>query len=171
MINSDASGQRVTEGRLTFLDETSERVYRWAIYLGLSASDAEDAAQEIVEISVRRESQCPNAEAKVAWLFQIARRVVANRRRRNWFRWRVQTSVQRDAAFVHQSTDDLEREWVVRSCLRSVELKQREVLVLMDIEGHTREEVASMLQISPGTVASRLRLGREAFRKQWEGLR
>jgi RNA polymerase sigma-70 factor (ECF subfamily) len=46
--------------------------------------------------------------------------------------------------------------------------KQAEVLVLLDIEGHTREEAAEMLDVPPGTVASRLRLAREGFRKVWE---
>ena len=49
--------------------------------------------------------------------------------------------------------------------LDELPLAQREVLVLCDLEGRTREEVAELLGVSSGTIKGRLRLGREKFRR------
>jgi RNA polymerase sigma-70 factor (ECF subfamily) len=54
--------------------------------------------------------------------------------------------------------------------LESLDTPHREVFVLFEIEQMTREEVAEALRIPPGTVASRLRKAREAFRAAAERL-
>ena len=41
----------------------------------------------------------------------------------------------------------------------------REVLVLCDLEGRSAAEAAELLSVPVGTVKSRLRLGRQRFRK------
>ena len=41
------------------------------------------------------------------------------------------------------------------------------VCILLEIEGMTRDEVASALGLAPGTVASRARLAKKAFKKHW----
>ena len=53
----------------------------------------------------------------------------------------------------------------VQAALDHLPEKQREVLVLCDLEERTAFEVAELLAIPPGTVKSRLRLGRERFRR------
>ena len=65
---------------------------------------------------------------------------------------------------VHEVQEQAELEIDVRRCLSRLPRTQAEVLVLMDIEGFTRDEVADMLSLRPGTVASRLRLARTALR-------
>ncbi len=53
--------------------------------------------------------------------------------------------------------------------LKQVPEPYRTTVVLRDIEGLSYEEVAEVLQISLGTVKSRLIRGREALRKRLEG--
>jgi RNA polymerase sigma-70 factor (ECF subfamily) len=140
------------------------QVYRWAVLLGLGPAEAEDAAQEVFVIAARRIGRCRD-EALSSWLFQITRRVCANHRRRGWWRrWLGRVSLDDvTPAFEPPGADEL----AVRNCLARLSPRQAEVLVLMDIDGLTRDEAAATLGVPPGTVASRLRLARAAFERLW----
>jgi RNA polymerase sigma-70 factor (ECF subfamily) len=151
-----------------FFFENADRVYRWAVLLGLSGPDAADAAQEVLATAVRRIDQCPGSDAVGAWLYQITRRIVANARRKRWLHTLFGAGGEAAPAFEQEDAADAERSLAVRRCLERLPWAQREVLVLMDVEGHTRDEVAAMLRLPQGTVGSRLRLARAAFRKCWE---
>lgn len=149
--------------------ERSGQVYRWAVLLGLGPADAEDAAQEVLATAARRIGSCRADEALGSWLYQITRRVVSNARRNAWWK-RALLGLDRDIepAFPHETDEGAERETLVRACLQSLPRAQAEVLILMEVEGYTREEVAELLGIPPGTVASRVRLAKKAFLTQWE---
>lgn len=152
----------------TLFRERSAQVYRWAVLLGLRPPEAEDATQEVFTIASRRIDSC-HAEAAIgSWLYQITRRVVANVRRKGWWKRMLLSEEAPFGAFDEKETADTAQEIAIRGCLDRLPRPQAEVLVLMDIEGFTREEVADMLGVPPGTVASRLRLGRKAFRDHWE---
>jgi len=59
----------------------------------------------------------------------------------------------------------VQRRAQVQKALEQLKRNQREVLVLMDLEGRTAPEVGEMLDIPPGTVYSRLHYARKAFSK------
>jgi RNA polymerase sigma-70 factor, ECF subfamily len=162
------AGDRMALERL-FLS-LAPRVYRWAVLLGLSAEDAEDAAQESLAIAARQIEHCAAEAALSSWLFQITRRVAANSRRSAWIRrvFRSASGADDEPAFERASCQDAEHEVAVRRCFRLLSRPQAEVLLLADVEGYTRLEIAGMLGVPEGTVASRLRLAREAFKLHWE---
>jgi len=54
----------------------------------------------------------------------------------------------------------------IRSSLQKLPVKQRVALVMRDIEGLTYEEIAENLQVSLGTVKSRIARGREELKRQ-----
>jgi RNA polymerase sigma-70 factor (ECF subfamily) len=62
-------------------------------------------------------------------------------------------------------TLDRETEALVEAALRKVNPAFRAALVLREIEGLSYEEVAEILQITLGTVKSKILRGREALRK------
>ena len=150
------------------LEAHLDAVYRWAVLLGLDRRAAEDATQEVLATAARRVHRCASAAAAPAWLFGITRRVVANARRTAWIRRIVTVARPPEPAFLHRDEDAVERELAVRRTLAKLPSRQVELLVLADVEGHTREELAARLRIPAGTVASRLRLAREAFRRAWD---
>lgn len=154
----------------TLFRERSAQIYRWAILLGLRPPEAEDATQEVFAIASRRIDTCHAEEALGSWLYQITRRVVANVRRKGWWKRVLLSEEAPFGAFDEKETSDTAKEIAIRGCLERLPRAQAEVLVLMDVEGFTREEAADMLGVPPGTVASRLRLGRKAFRTHWESL-
>src|ERR1700730_14205449 len=68
-----------------------------------------------------------------------------------------------------QQTLARERERVLRSALKTLGSSYREAVILRDIEGFSYEEIATTLEISIGTVKSRLSRGREELRRKLEG--
>lgn len=50
--------------------------------------------------------------------------------------------------------------------LQSLPQKYRMILTLRDVQGHSYEEIAGILNLSPGTVDSRLHRGRNMLRKK-----
>jgi DNA-directed RNA polymerase specialized sigma24 family protein len=42
-----------------------------------------------------------------------------------------------------------------------------EVLIMHDMDGYTREEISRILELPPGTVASRIRSARALFVRAW----
>lgn len=148
--------------------ERVDQLYRWCVLLGLPRDQAADAAQEVLATAARRFHTCPAESALTSWLYQITRRVVANARRNRWWRRVLPGGDDLEPAFEGEGAQDAQRELEVRTILAELPAAQVEVLVLMEVEGYTREETAEMLGIPAGTVASRLRLARAAFRKAWE---
>lgn len=167
LLHACKAGDRLALEEL--FEHYAPKVFRWAVLLGLSATDAEDAAQEVLATAARRIASCQAEAALGSWLFQITRRVVANARRRVWVR-RIFRRDSDDAspAFVPTASVATETELAVRRCFARLSRLQAEVLLLCEVEGYTRPEVAQMLSVPEGTVASRLRLAREAFRREWE---
>jgi RNA polymerase sigma-70 factor (ECF subfamily) len=62
-----------------------------------------------------------------------------------------------------------EREEALRAALKGLRRVYREAVVLRDIEGMAYEEIATALDISIGTVKSRLARGRQELRRKLEG--
>lgn len=147
--------------------ERSAQIYRWSVLLGLQPAEAEDAAQEVLVIASRRIETCRAEEALTSWLFQITRRVVSNQRRNAWWKRAILGERPPEPAFEHEEGGDVARELAVRDCLARLPRAQAEALILMEVEGFTREEAAKALGVPPGTVASRVRLAKEAFRNSW----
>ncbi len=148
--------------------QNARAVYRWSVLLGLSSAEAEDAAQEVLCIAAKKIDQCRSDEGLRPWLFRITRHVAANARRKVWFRRGMLSDVPPEPAFESGDIQGREDELSVRRCLEALSVRHREVLILSDVEGYTRDEVAEVLGIPPGTVASRLRLARRAFRARWD---
>jgi RNA polymerase sigma-70 factor (ECF subfamily) len=62
-----------------------------------------------------------------------------------------------------------ERERALKKALSGLRRVYREAVVLRDIEGFAYEEIAVTLEISVGTVKSRLARGRQELRRKLEG--
>jgi len=143
-------------------------VYRWAHRLGGPGFDAEDAAHEVLVILCRRVRSIREPGALPSWLYGATRRVLANHRRRAWWkRWLPGAVVpeQVDDAYTPldhaQASQAHRRVW---HALSELSESHRDVLVLCDLEERSSSEAAELLSIPLGTVKSRLRAARIAFR-------
>ena len=147
----------------------AKMVLAWVIRLGGPRMEAEDVAQEVFVIALKRLHTFRGDSKVTTWLFAITRNVVNNRRRRLAIRRFV--GMERIETLPDTSTPSDERldrsqqRRLVQNALEKLPQSQREVIVLMDLEERSAPEAAEMLGIPPGTVYSRLHYARKAFAK------
>jgi RNA polymerase sigma-70 factor, ECF subfamily len=135
---------------------------------GVPERDAADATQEVFVIAHRRFAEFEGRSSLRTWLFGIAFRVAAGRRRRASDRREVLESAGVEADL--DPADDPEAQAMRRELrgllqlgLEALPLEQRAVFTLFELEGLSGEEIAQALGEPEGTVRSRLRLARATF--------
>jgi RNA polymerase sigma-70 factor, ECF subfamily len=141
-------------------------VWRILRRAGLSPSDAEDASQDVFWILAQRLDAVPE-RAQRSFLVSSALRVATDRRRSKWNRV-VETGLEVDERESPGPAADQQLELrraavLLDRALAALPAAERDIYVLAELEQLTRTEVAEILAIPKGTVASRLRRAREAF--------
>ena len=177
---------------LAELKSGSEEAYAWLIdrfhqpVYGLvyrmlnDPADAADTTQEVFLKVFRGMRQFQGEASLKTWIYRIAIHEASNHRRW-WFRHKGrETSMEQDATRTsalgsrlvdpgRSPFDSVAQEEVrakVESELRLVPEPYRSTVILRDIEGFSYEEMAEILEVSLGTVKSRLMRGREALKKR-----
>ena len=147
----------------------AEAVLGWVIRLGGPHLDAEDVAQEVFIVALRRAPGFRGDAKLSTWLFGITRRVLANARRRAALRRFVGLTEIPEPPSSLPATDELVsqrlRRRAAQRALSRLRQRHREVIVLADLEERTAPEVAELLGIPTGTVYSRLHTARRALRQ------
>jgi RNA polymerase sigma-70 factor (ECF subfamily) len=141
-------------------------VWRNLRRLGLAHADADDAAQQVFLVLARKlESIEPGKER--SYLYGVSLRVVGEVRRARRRRHEVPDDSTGDAADPRERPDanaDREQARALLDCvLDQMDLKLRSVFVLFELEELATAEIAELLELPTGTVASRLRRARESF--------
>ena len=180
---------------VTELQAGSEEAFDWLVthyhapvyslvfgVLGESA-DAADVTQEVFLKAFRGIRGFRRGSSLKTWLYRIAIREALNQRRWWWRHRRQQTSIDAEGKGNQAPLDlqDLgatpfeqlaarEVQAVVRWALRLVPAAFRSAVILRDLEGLSYEEVAEVLEVSVGTVKSRILRGRRALREVLEPL-
>ena len=135
----------------------------------------DDAAQQVFEVAARRLSDLEAGREK-AFLFKTAL-LVATEARRTAARARAQSG-EDDVDSLHDTGPSPEeaalrgenRVFLDRA-LAALALEERTVFVLYEIEELSLSEIAALVGIPRGTVASRLRRARESFQAEVKRLR
>ena len=165
----------------------SQPVYSLVYRVLDDPSDAADTTQEVF-IKVFRGIRGFNADSSLkTWIYRIALHEASNQRRW-WFRHkRQEISIEPDTVdhdencsialkdiLVGDSRSPLDRACneelrvCVETALKQVAEPYRTAVILRDIEELSYEQIAEVMEISLGTVKSRLVRGREALRKRLE---
>jgi RNA polymerase sigma-70 factor (ECF subfamily) len=146
-----------------------ESVWRAARRFGVPSEAAEDATQEVFIIASRKLATMVEGQ-ELRYLYGIAMRVAANRRRTAASRREVADSDSVHAAASQAPGADVLLEQRRLRELLDLALDElphdlRTTLVLFELEGFSEREIAETCSIPLGTVASRLRRARQAFHK------
>lgn len=158
-------------------------VYNLAFRLLDDTGDACDVVQEVFLKVFRGVNQFRGQSSVKTWIYRIAVNEAHNRRR--WlFRHRPNSVGLEETGSEDQVRErpiedagpspfqiafDSERQAMIEQALAEINPIFREALVLREMEDCSYEEIAEILQISLGTVKSRILRGREALRKQLAG--
>jgi RNA polymerase sigma-70 factor (ECF subfamily) len=168
------------------VNERSGEIYGLLYRLTESSEEARDLTQETFLRAFQSISHFRGESDLRTLIYRIAINQARNRWRW-WRRRRRDVTVSIDAPLPNGTTslagtlksDDgrnpetdalaHERERALRKALSSLKRVYREAVVLRDIEGFAYEEIAVALDISVGTVKSRLARGRQELRRKLEG--
>jgi len=150
-----------------------EMLWRLAARLGVPRSNVDDVVQEAFITADRRAADIRTGSER-RFLISTTVKLCANQRRRPEARLERPELLQARA----DDTPDAEqllvrkqlREWL-DVVLDTLPLEQRTVFVLHQLEGLNIAEVAALLEVPPGTVASRLARARGKFSKSAARLR
>jgi RNA polymerase sigma-70 factor, ECF subfamily len=142
-------------------------VWRAARRFGVPSEAAEDATQEVFIIASRKLTTIVEGQ-ELRYLYGIAMRVAANRRRSAAARREVLDSDSVHAAVSQAPGADVLLEQRRLRDLLDLALDElpddlRTTLVLFELEGFSEREIAETCAIPLGTVASRLRRARQSF--------
>lgn len=145
-------------------------VWRTLHRLGVPEADLPDALQEVFLTVHRRLPDFVGHGTERAWLSRISFHAARDRRRKAHVRREVVGELSPDLFPAHQADalaelERAERLQVFHSALEDMDLEQRAVFTLFELEGMSGEDIAGALEIPLGTVYSRLRLAREDFRR------
>ena len=151
-------------------DEHFRFVWRSLRRLGVPERDVDDATQDVFLVVARSLASFEGRSKLTTWLFGICLRVAKDRRGSAYERRRAdaphglaeQPDERADAA---TELERRRRMATLERLLDELPLEQRAVFTLFELEGMPGDDIAEALGIPPGTVSSRLRLAREAFRR------
>ncbi|WP_437596455.1 RNA polymerase sigma factor [Sorangium sp. So ce590] len=162
----------LTEGRgaagriAALVAEHSEFVWRSLVRLGVPRADAEDAVQQVFLVATRKLSAIETGRES-AFLFSTAQRIAWHARRTQQRRREVLLEEPHErvdpAPDPEEMMDRARAREALDAILESMPLELRAIFVLFELEQMTMAAIAAMLELPPGTVASRLRRAREHF--------
>jgi RNA polymerase sigma-70 factor, ECF subfamily len=149
-------------------------VWRTLRRLGVPRDEVDDAAQEVFFTLARRIADVEAGREK-SFLIGVALRVAKADRRRGARRARNEGAPFVESPSGLPGPDELLRRARARAlldeALEALPLDVRSVFVLYELEELTMIEVAGLLEVPPGTVASRLRRACELFARGIDELR
>jgi RNA polymerase sigma-70 factor, ECF subfamily len=162
------------------LERFQQPVYNLVLRLVEDPAEAPDVVQEVFLKIFRNVVHFRGQSSLKTWIFRIAINEAHNHRR--WFfrhrRQQVAMDEERedgrcpadliadDGPSPFDYVSDRETEGLIEDALARINGRFREAVVLRDILDLSYEEVAQVLNVSLGTVKSRILRGREALRQQ-----
>jgi RNA polymerase sigma-70 factor, ECF subfamily len=177
-----ALGQGAEDAYEILIQRYQQPVYSLVCRLMNDPGDAPDIVQEVFLKVFRSIGAFRGNSSLKTWIYRIAVNEAYNHRR--WFcrHQRQEVALGSDEGAPHHAdnmTDpgrspfeqaaDRETRALVEQALEKLNPKFRAAVVLRDIEDLSYEDIATVLNVSLGTVKSRIMRGREALRKILEG--
>jgi RNA polymerase sigma-70 factor (ECF subfamily) len=149
--------------------QTFRFVWRSLARLGVPDRDLPDAVQDVFVVAHKRLAEFEGRSRVETWLYGIAVRVASDRRRLASARHEVfdlPPEAADESADVTGPTERREGLALLERILDAMPIEQRAVFSLFEIDGLPCEEIAELVDAPLGTVYSRLRLARQAFKKK-----
>jgi RNA polymerase sigma-70 factor (ECF subfamily) len=172
LISSFKSGGKSAFETIIF--NYQDRIYNLCRHMLGNAQDAEDAAQDTFLKAYQSLNDFKPNASLYTWLYRIAVNTCIDYRRRPFlesiFR-RSDTGEEKVIEYASTSPSP-EREYeskqmghALKKGLAQLSRKLRTVIILKEVEGLSYEEIADVVDISTGTVKSRISRAREELKK------
>jgi RNA polymerase sigma-70 factor (ECF subfamily) len=153
-------------------------VYNLVYGILADSADAADVTQDVFLRVFRGIRGFRGGSSLKTWLYRVSVRQALNHRRWCWRHHRQQISIDAeeegrysamelrdDEATPFEQLATLEMQSTVRRALAAVPPLFRSAVILRDLEGLSYEEIAEILEVSVGTVKSRILRGRRTLKE------
>jgi RNA polymerase sigma-70 factor (ECF subfamily) len=151
-----------------------DKIYNLCRYMLKNAHDAEDAAQDVFLKAYQNLNKFKPDSSLYTWLYRIVVNTCIDYKRKPLLESLFKSSKEGDEFVVDHPADSPspERLYESKQISNAIQLalgrlseKLRTVIVLKDIEGLSYEEISEVLDVSIGTVKSRISRAREELKK------
>lgn len=147
-----------------------DKLYRFALRILGSAEDAEDVVQDVLMKIWNQGSDLGEKVNVEAWCMRMAKNLSLDRLKSGHRRFQQQMEVLPEAhdpqLTPDRITEQAELMKRIHQLIAQLPEKQRMVIQLRDIEGHSYQEIADMIEISLDQVKVNLFRARKQLRKQ-----
>lgn len=162
-------------------EQYKDRVYNVCYRISGNPTDALDASQETFGILFRKIAEFRFESKFSSWVYRIAVNASIDLKRRTATRWIASLDAQAEAGTSEHTRAELgderteapaaaaarhELEAEIQDAIARLSPKMRAITVLRYVESLSYEEIAEVLQISLGTVKSRLSRAHEALDRE-----
>lgn len=162
LLHAAAGGDREAFGQ--FVQRHQASVFRFLRSLAPAEADAEDALQEAFLAAWRGAATYQGGASARGWILTVARHALLRAHRRRAGEPSAFESLEDLGAEAGWGDGDplegLARKDLLRRAMADLEPREREILVLRDLEGFSGEEVAAMLELGQAAMKSRLHRAR-----------
>ena len=166
----------VTSAFEILVQKYQARIYTLCRYLLKNSQDADDAAQDTFVKAFQGLKSFEPTSSFYTWLYRIAVNTCLDYKRKSSLQsFYAPADIRERLDMVPSKGPSPESAYAAKESIRalqaalnSVSEKLRIVIVLKEIEGLPYEEIAKILDVSVGTVKSRISRAREALRKIME---
>lgn len=155
---SEADREQINAQAECLLDRHGNHVLRLAYSYLHNMADAEEILQESLIQFLKTAPRLENERHERAWLLRVAGNLSKNRIAYN----RMRSTDELDETLVAQQREDLSFVW---EAVKSLPVRDREVIHLFYYEGFSTGEIARILGQKEATVRSRLMRGREKLKR------
>lgn len=159
------------------VERNQERLFASMLQITGSPEEAEEVVQEaFIRVFMKLDTFQQNSQF-FTWLYRIAFNSALTRRRRKRARVSLDycrdnngLEISDDVAGVDEPLLRRERVDMVREALATLSDEHQAILVLREMEDHSYEDIAEILEISIGTVRSRLSRARRQLKLALEAM-
>jgi len=172
LINNFQNGDTSAFGDIVLKHQ--DKVYNLCRYMLGNSHDAEDAAQDVFLKAYQALPRFQPDASLSTWLYRIATNTCIDYKRKPLFESLFADSGEGER-IIHDRASDApspeklyqakETDKALRVCLGKLSPKLRAIIVLKEVEELSYEEMADTLEISMGTVKSRIARAREDLQK------
>jgi RNA polymerase sigma-70 factor, ECF subfamily len=157
-----------------------DRIYNLCCHMLGNTHDAQDAAQDTFIKAYRNLAKFVPEASLYTWLYRIATNTCLDYKKTPFFESLLKTSDEGDEYLAEQISHEPSPErlyeskqtgYALQKSLKLLSPKLRAIIILKEIEGLPYEKIAEVLDISIGTVKSRISRAREELRELMEEFR
>ncbi len=172
LINKFKEGDKASFGDIVL--KYQDRIYNLCRNMLGSAHDAEDAAQDTFIKAYQNLNNFRPEASFYTWLYRIAVNTCLDYRKRPFWGSLFRSFAEDEESFREPVSEEPSPEklyetkqlgLVLSKSLAKLSPKLRVVIILKEIEGLSYEEIAEVLDVSIGTVKSRISRAREELKK------